>query len=279
MVTLNPSESKRLIARAVAVLPEVKTVLQKGTLVIGWGTTNAFVAEEILGKTIAHKSDFASGVICEGELNGNHPDMKIMPFVLRGGKISEVHQKAALQEFKPGDVFIKGANAIDTAGDIGILAAAHFGGSVYDAWWASAGRGGCFICPVGLEKLVPSVRDVAPKCTMFRFKYSMGVPVSLLMFSEAKAVTEIQAIKILSGAHAYHVASGGISGSEGAVTLLLEGETDSLEQAFEVVKSAKGEPPIPPPRRYTSPSAASLHYNPAAFPPPIREIHHTATGS
>ncbi|MFC2002033.1 hypothetical protein ACFLUZ_06005, partial [Chloroflexota bacterium] len=49
IVVLNSSESKRLIAKAVAVLPEVKAALKKGTLIIGWGGTNAFVAEEILG--------------------------------------------------------------------------------------------------------------------------------------------------------------------------------------------------------------------------------------
>ena len=265
IVTLNPAESKRLIAKAVAVLPEIKVVLQKGTLVINWGTTNVFVVEEILKRTITHKADYASGVISGGELNANHPDTKILPFVLRDGKTTEVHQRAVLCDFKPSDVFIKGANALDTKGDIGILVAAHTGGSVHDAWFAVTGRGGCFICPVGLEKLVPSVSEAAQKCGMFRFRYSMGVPVSLVTFSTAKVVTEIQAIKVLAGADAYHVASGGIGGSEGAVTLVLEGETDTLERAFEVVKSVKGEPPLLQPRQYAAPSAASANYNPATL--------------
>ena len=271
IVTLNPAESKRLIAKAVAILPEIKAVLQKGTLVINWGTTNAFVAEEILKRTIAHKTDYASGVISEGELNATHTSIKILPFVLQDGKPSEVHQKAALHDFKPGDVFIKGANALDTRGDVGIMVAAHTGGSISDAWFAIAGRGGCLICPVGLEKLVPSVSDAASKCGMFRFKYSMGLPVSLMTFSTAKVVTEIQAIKVLTGADAYHVASGGIAGSEGAVTLVLEGETDTLEPAFELVKSVKGEPTVPPPRQYVAPPAASENYNPVALSETLQE--------
>ncbi len=263
--TLTPDESKRLIAKAVAVLPEVKAALEKGTLIIGWGTTNVFVAEEILGRTIAHKTDFASGVICGGELNANHNDTKMMPFVLKDGKLSEVHQKAALIEFKPGDVFIKGANAVDTKGDIGILVAAPDGGSVHGAWFAIVGRGGHFICPVGLEKLILSVNEAAQKCGLFRFKYSIGLPVSLVTFSIAKVVTEIQAIQVLTGASATHVAAGGIAGSEGAVTLVLEGETQVLEQAFELVKSIKGEPPLPPPRQYRVPPAASLGYDAQAL--------------
>lgn len=265
IVTLNPAESKRLIAKAVAVLPEVKAALEKGTLIIGWGTTNAFVAEAILGRTIDHKTDFASGVICDGELKVNHRDTKMMPFVLKDGALSEVHQKATLSEFKPGDVFIKGANAVDTKGDVGILIGAQYGGSVHDAWLGTVLRGGHFICPVGLEKLVPSINEAADKCGFFRFKYSTGVPVSFVTFSIAKVVTEIQAIRVLTGARATHVASGGIGGSEGAVTLVLEGEAPVLEQAFDLVKSVKGEPLLPPPRQTFTPPAASLGYDAQAL--------------
>ena len=262
LVTLTPSESKRLIARAVAVLPEVKTALRNGLVVVGWGTSNAFVAEEIQGHSIEDKSSFFSGVVAEGELNANHNDTKVFPMVFRHGKLSELHQRAALHGFKPGDIFIKGANALDIHGDIAILLAAEPGGSAADGWLATCIRGGTFICPVGLEKLVLSVRDVADKCGFFRFKRSMGIPVSMITFSMAKVVTEIQAIRVLSGATASHVASGGIGGSEGGVTLVLEAEHDVLDRAFEIVKSVKGEPPMSPPRRYAAPNGASVGYDP-----------------
>ena len=262
LATLTPSESKRLIARAVAVLPEVKMALHNGLVVVGWGTTNSFVAEEIQGHSIEDKSSFFSGVVAEGELNANHPDTKIFPMVFQHGKLSEIHQRAALQGFKPGDIFIKGANALDIHGDIAILLAAENGGSASDGWLATCIRGGTFICPVGLEKLVLSVSNVANKCGFFRFKHSMGLPVSMITFSTAKVVTEIQAIKVLSGASASHVASGGIGGSEGGVTLVLEAEHDVLGKAFEIVKSVKGEPPMSPPRRYAAPQGASVGYDP-----------------
>ena len=40
---------KRLIGKGMAIHPQVKDVLQKGTLVVIAGTTNGYVAEEILG--------------------------------------------------------------------------------------------------------------------------------------------------------------------------------------------------------------------------------------
>ncbi|MFC2045603.1 hypothetical protein ACFLUH_02885 [Chloroflexota bacterium] len=243
IVVLNPSESKRLIAKAIAVLPEVKSALQKSTLVISMGTTNAMVAEEIIGKTIENRAIFTRGVVCEGKLNAN-TEMDLFPIVLKEGKVIEMHQKAALEEFRPGDVFIKGANAVDVKGDVGVLVGSEVGGTVGEAWYAVSGRGGCLICPVGLEKLVPSVSEVAPKTNIYRYKYSMGMPACLIFMPTAKVITEIQAIKVLSSADAYFIASGGVGGSEGAVTLIMEGDAATVKKAFELVKSVKDEPPV-----------------------------------
>ena len=51
---LTVSESKRLIAKAIAQMPEVKEALENGMVIISKGTTNTYVAEEILGKRIPH---------------------------------------------------------------------------------------------------------------------------------------------------------------------------------------------------------------------------------
>ena len=51
-VTLTPAESKRLIAMGVAALPEVKRALREGIVIVAVGTTNARVAEELLGRKI-----------------------------------------------------------------------------------------------------------------------------------------------------------------------------------------------------------------------------------
>ena len=142
-----------------------------------------------------------------------------------------------------------------------------------DGWVAHILRSCHFICPVGLEKMIASVREVAPKLGFNRYKYSMGIPVSYATFSTAKVVTEIQAIQVLSGASASHVASGGIAGSEGSVTMVLEAEPPILEQAFEMVKSIKGEPALPPPRKYAVPAAAALDYNPASLFEIVNQVY------
>ena len=54
---ITPAAGKRLIARATATHPAVQTALKSGTVVIVAGTTNGYVAEEIL----KHLGQSASG--------------------------------------------------------------------------------------------------------------------------------------------------------------------------------------------------------------------------
>ncbi len=47
-VTITPATGKRLIAKAITQHADVKKVLSSGTVVIIAGTTNGYVAEEII---------------------------------------------------------------------------------------------------------------------------------------------------------------------------------------------------------------------------------------
>ena len=44
-----PAESKRLIGRAVARLPEVKAAMENDLIVVAHGSTNVYVFEELMG--------------------------------------------------------------------------------------------------------------------------------------------------------------------------------------------------------------------------------------
>jgi hypothetical protein len=50
LFVLATSESKRLIAKAVANMNEVKRARENSKILIGHGSTDVYVAEEILGK-------------------------------------------------------------------------------------------------------------------------------------------------------------------------------------------------------------------------------------
>ena len=269
LVTLLPAESKRLIARGVAHIPEIDKALQKGLIIVARGTTNAFVAEEIMGISIESKSDeYSRGLVVGGELRVNMKraaERRIgNDFVLRQGKVEDITPRDAINEFTSDDVFIKGASALDSSGQAAVLVASADGGTAGWALPALTARGAHLIVPVGLEKLVPSVVEASRTCGIFRFKYSTGVPCGLIPLVNAKIITEVQAFQILTGVAATHVASGGIGGSEGIVVLTLEGDKSEVEQAFELVKAIKGESPVEAPQKM-SPSAATVNYDPKAM--------------
>jgi hypothetical protein len=252
LFVLTPAESKRLIAQAVAAMEEIKKAKKNGKILIGHGSTNVFVAEEILGKEqfaeFIDGNKYLSGLVIRGFLCTTVGEEKGPILILNRGVVEPPAPTMGemLLDFGCDAVFIKGANAIDPEGNAGVFVAHPEGGSIGWAIGTILARGIHLIVPVGLEKLIPSVAKAVSLCGQMRFDYCQGLRVGMVPLSGATVITEIGALKILTGAHCFHVASGGSSGSEGAVTLVAEGEASSVKKAIQLVESIKGEPPLAP---------------------------------
>lgn len=253
LVVLTPAESKRLIAKAVAALPIVRKALKSGRVAIAGGTTNAFVAEEILGRRLESKASYTAGIVTDGICCVTPSEGRVPPFFLENGVPQDVRLRDFIEGFTKDDVFIKGANAVDMQGNIGILAAGSDGGTIGTAWARITAVGAHFIAPVGLEKFVPSVPEAARLTGQGRWKYAMGSPVTLFAIATAKVLTEVEAFCILAGVRAVPTAAGGVGGSEGAVILTLTGSADAVEKAYRLAESVKGEPPVVSRRRACTP--------------------------
>lgn len=245
VVTLTSSESKRLIAKGVAALPEVHQALAMGRMIIGNGTTNAFVAEELLGVTIL-KLNYAAGIIAEGKLWVTEPEVRLQPHALVDGQQVDTPWQQVLADFEGDDVFIKGANAVDPDGLAGVLVAQPEGGTTGAMLGIVASRGSHLIVPVGLEKLIPSVLEAADHLGIKTTNRVIGLPCGLIPLTGARVITELEALEELFDVEAYHVASGGIAGSEGAVVIAIEGDQEEVDAAFALVESIKGEAPVMP---------------------------------
>ncbi|MCK5236008.1 MAG: hypothetical protein KAR06_03400 [Deltaproteobacteria bacterium] len=248
IVVLTPSESKRLISKAVIAMPELSASLKNGRVVVIGGTTNAFIAEELIRRPL-DRYWFAAGRTAFGELGANEEERRLPPVILIDGEESNIHLDDVLRDFTSDDVYIKGANAVDLDGNAGVLVASPVGGTIGTAIGILQARGSNLIIPVGLEKLVPSVAQAAAACGQGKFTKAMGLPVGMIPIVGAKVVTEIQAIEILfweEDVVASHVASGGIAGSEGAVVIAVEGAKESVEKVFDYITTLKGEAPISP---------------------------------
>ena len=244
LITLNPSESRRLIAKATVALPEVQAAMKKGWIIIARGITNAYVSEEMFNVKVEPKSQQTVGLITGGNTNGNTAPPPCTMHVVHDGKVVEnADSNKEILNFGQNDVFIKGANAIDPQGNAGIMASSIKGGTWGMFTPILTGRNSHLIIAAGLEKLVPSVMDACDHSGVYYYKWSCGLPAKLTPVLSGKIVTEIQALGLLAGVKAHHICSGGVGGSEGAVTLSIEGDEARVKKAFDLVLSIKGEPP------------------------------------
>ena len=242
---LNPWESKRLIGRAVAHLPEVQHALAEAQILIAHGSTNVFVAEEVLGYC-PERDKYASGQVINGTLCQTESSEK--PPILRLLKGKPMPPVPSMDETLAGwddsCVFIKGANAVDPEFNAAIFNAHPGAGTIGFAFGKICGMGIPLIVPVGLEKLIPSVKQASTQLGHARVDYFNGQKIGMLPLINAKVITEIQAFEILYGLPAVHVGGGGVSGSEGTVVLTVNGEDAVVEQAIEEFNTIKGEPPL-----------------------------------
>jgi len=237
-VVFKPEESKKLLAKAVSQLPEVVRALNEGIVVIGGGTTNAYIAREITGRNI-EVGRFTAGRIYNGLLDATPKEERLKPMILIKGGHVEMPMSDALSKYTGNDVFIKGANAIDPEGNAGVLAASDVGGTVGAFWALAISRGASVICPVGLEKLIPSVPAAVMEAGQERFQFNMGKKVGLLQLSGAKVITEIQALAILYNLQAVQIAAGGIGGSEGSVVLSVKGNESAIRTMWDDLRKIK----------------------------------------
>jgi len=223
---LTVAQSKRLIARGVAAHPAVKTAFNNGTIGICRGTTCSAVAEEFLGHSIEPFS-YTTGLTLPKKPNPpvEKPASTIHDIIIRQGRLfmeGETVIEAAVN-MNPGDVIIKGANALNyEKGVAGCLVGHPKGGTVGGFWGPLYGRKIHLVIPVGLEKEIAADIVAVSKMTF------EGHPGNTLMPMTGIIVTEIEAIEILTGAKSWQIAAGGVRGAEGSVRLMVEGSNDEI---------------------------------------------------
>jgi hypothetical protein len=255
-VILTPTESKKLIGKAVASLDVVKKAAQEGMVAMHPSSSTWFVVEELTGK-IPTTNVWVCGAITPkgacGDLGVHAGDKSLNKlsgpggfphsWVIRGGKVSAGETLEELMEkMTPDDVYVKGVNAVDPQGNVGIMVGNPTeGGTIGFVVSTMKKKGFHLIFPVGLEKLIPyPVEQVAKEAKRVGCEYSMGAAVGLFPCSDGMSVTEIEAIKILTGAEAIPIGAGGLSGAEGAITLVIKGEDAQVKKAIEYVEQCKG---------------------------------------
>ena len=264
-VTLTPAEAKKLLAKGVASMPIVRKALKKGMVVIHPGSTSLFLVEELTGKmpegVWVCGTVFPKGMCVSYERQqstylkapdpGKKHDPGQFPFTWvleKGGFQTGIPLRSILDKMGHEDVYVKGANAIDPEGRVGVLYASRAAGTIAKVIAASKRKGFPILLPIGLEKLIPgSLLKAAKTASRERTDIAMGIPVGLIPVP-GQAVTEVLAIHLLSGAEAVVISAGGLAGAEGATTLVIQGTAEKVNRALEVIRRCKGAtlPPVHP---------------------------------
>jgi hypothetical protein len=241
---VTPAAGKRLIARALAREKRVLSALESGTVVIVAGSTNGYVAEELLGRSepeaVFSRHNFVRGLsVPPGSKAAGPRDDFPGDVILRKGRwLKGKTIFDVIDELGRGDLILKGANALDPRRkEAGVLIGDSHGGTAACALRAVVGRRVPLVVPVGLEKCVPS--DIGEIAADLNAPGAIGVRMLPL---PGEVFTEIEAVKELSGAETRVMAAGGVCGAEGAVWLAVSGSKEEEKTAEEIMDSVSKEP-------------------------------------
>ncbi|WP_196598187.1 hypothetical protein [Pectinatus frisingensis] len=234
---------KRLIAKAVINMEQIKIASQEHTVVIISGSTNGYVAEELL-KKIQQKDDFSKESFLRGVnvIHGakipkgkwSNTDVVIEKGIWVKGKT--IFDVAA--DLGKNDIILKGANAVQPDRKLaGIQIANPKLGTSGPILEAVLGRRVQLILPVGLEKRV--FGNIVEMAELINDSSTSG---TRLLPITGTIITELEAINILSGAHAELIAAGGIFGAEGSCRFAVSGTDKQLTKMADIMHVVQKEP-------------------------------------
>lgn len=233
-------EGKRLISRAVAAMEPVQRAAKEGTLVIVAGTTNGYLAEQLL-EQFGQKDDFTRVGFRRGANVGPGGRPETGPFAntdvviragqwLRGKTIFDI-----APELGEGDVIVKGANAVQADRKVAAIQIGHpqFG-TISPILTAVMGRRARLVIPVGLEKRV--IGNIVELAALVNTPEAAGPRLQPVV---GDIVTELEAISSLTGAKAALIAAGGIAGAEGSGTFAVTGDEEQLAAAEAMLRGVR----------------------------------------
>ncbi|NLA74110.1 MAG: hypothetical protein GX846_01300 [Deltaproteobacteria bacterium] len=247
--SITPAAGKRLIARSIIRHNAVSAALESNTVVIVAGTTNGYVAEELLA-ACGERSRFSCKRFFRGITlppyqkitdSGRLPDQSGFPgdgVIQKGSWLKGKNIFDVVGELKEGDIILKGANAVDLLKkQAGVLIGDLKGGTITAALQAVVGRRVRLILPVGLEKRVSLDLN-----TIASLLNTPGARGARMLPVPGEVVTELEAVNILTGASAELVAAGGVCGAEGTVWLAISGTPEQEAAAKELLNEIRKEP-------------------------------------
>jgi hypothetical protein len=252
-VVLTPTESKRLLSKAVLNMDEVKRAFEEGMLIVHPCSTSIFMLDElgfklhengiwICGHVSPKGLCMSRGILDKISDPNFGPSSYPFELIFRKGEYVPLEESAlsmVLEQVTENDVFIKGVNAIDPAGKVGVLLAARgTGGSIGIILKRQKKVNFKIIIPVGMEKRIPIPLGKAIKAARDTEK-AQGVPCGMWRL-HGTVITEIEAFRELCDVEAIPISAGGVCGAEGCIIWVLKGEEANVEKAYRLCEQIHG---------------------------------------
>ncbi len=254
---LTPSQGRRIIAKGIIKLPQIQKSMNFGKIFVCRGATNAYILEELflhlqINKPF-RKNNFVAGQIIMGQRFGKwgfNPQMIEEEILLNKGQIQPFTKREdEIDLFSKDDIIIKGGNALDVNGIPAVLVGGKNGGTIAALGGLALAKGIEIICPIGLEKTI--LGDVMALSNIMGTAQmelpEEGGPCGLIPMPYATVFTELNAFEILFDCESFHVASGGVGGAEGCVSVLIETyDEDEMKKINQFMQSIGEEPVYQP---------------------------------
>ena len=240
-INLTVAEGKRLIAKGIANHPQIKSLLRKGTIVITNGTTNTYIAEELVALSAPHGSFVTGHIVPDNRTNISEGLPRISYITIVDGKQVELSPGESMKKAQKGDVVLKGANLLNyEKKQAAVCIGAPSGGTMALIQETEAQ----VIVPVGLEK--ETYGDLRAYAKLFEECPEQISPrPRIWMHSEdAEVFTEIEAIKTVAAVNVAPYAAGGVAGREGGMSLIIYGAPNEIQKALDFVALVQGEAPF-----------------------------------
>ncbi|MBC5718230.1 hypothetical protein [Flintibacter faecis] len=237
-VTLTGNESKRLIAKAAVLHPEVRGRLDNGhKLLLAGGTTVSALAEELGFGPMR----ISGRIDAEGTRSAQTITQTPHNLLIQNGQAvnADKNIQAIVEGLSSDDLIVTGANAIDPSGRAALAFAALGGGSRGYALHSAYMQGIPMLVLSGLNKLIPDLGVAMAYSGRSGVKYSMGAAIGLYNIF-GPVVTEIKSFELLFNVQAVVIAGSGIGSGEGSRTFILIGEDENIRQAWNAVLALKG---------------------------------------
>lgn len=243
-VNLTVSEGKRLIAKGIMAMPSVKEKLEKGMIIVTKGTTNTYIAEELLNKSVEHGSFVIGHFAPEGQTPVNAEKKQMKEVVIKDGKVIDVGYDEALKMLEPGDIVMKRGNLLNySMKQAAVCIGAPNGGTTYKLLpYVGEGKAELII-PIGLEKETTANLEDLEKTLNAGNERLNSVP-RLYLFRTGMVFTEIEAIRQFADVKVFPYGVGGVAGREGGVSLVISGKETEVNKVLELVKTIQGERPF-----------------------------------